>query len=66
MFELSVILYTLYVLFYRINGLSKKLLEVFGDIVRVGKAELKSRYIKGTTFALAIQSGIAETEIINV
>lgn len=66
MFELSVILYTLYVLFYRTNGLSKNLLGVFGDIVRGGKAELKLRYIKETTFASAIQSGIAETEIINV
>lgn len=39
---------------------------MFEGIVGVGKAELKPRYIKETTFASAIQSGIAETEIINV
>jgi hypothetical protein len=39
---------------------------MFGGIVRIGKADLISGYIKETTFTRAIQSGIAETEIINV
>lgn len=39
---------------------------MFGGIVRIGKADLKPGYIKETTFARAIQSEIAETEIINV
>lgn len=65
-YGLSVILYILYVLFYRINDLSKSLSGMFGGIVRIGKADLKPGYIKETTFARAIQSEIAETEIINV
>ena len=39
---------------------------MFGDIVRIGKADLKLGDILGATFASAIQSGIAEIEIINV